>query len=555
MKTVMKTKRSFAVMWMPAAAALQLAMFSAPAQTSVLVNAFDNAAEVTDNNGNPWGNWFGTAYYQAVWDASDASNNVNSGSMQLQAYYPNSGIGGCCGAQFVLYNQNNGINPPLLGNGGPPSSALATNVQFDVRFDPSSFYNTNTGNWPTIEVGTRGVDFGQHTFGTFTLAATNTNWVHVVVPIAANSTWTNIPNVFFKYYSTAYTNVWLRFNIDNITFTTASVPIVPPVMSIQKPTQALRIFAGSTANTYDREQLTSVDTNQSWVGGAYPVSYSFNLLHFPVAPTNQAAIFRFHIFLVPMNFAGGNSFVNNEYIEYQAGDDLWLNISTLNSLTPGSVQAEVAWKTNTPNANPGQIALNITNSTAVGTWTLTFDSATSGTLTAPGASPAAFSLPADAAARFANPLVAFFGVQPDSLWGEGQYVDVAQIQTVGVASPGAAINTDFTTATSIDTNIWSISNSAQANSLVLVGGDGAWWVYWTYPDYGSVLGTKADLSSAIPWKTAVYYNNSNSVFKGKMGNNVWSLVPSGGLPTLDGTTNGVKSPNAFFRVSSPGPAE
>jgi hypothetical protein len=556
----MKTKRSFTLKWALAAGALPFVLSVSPAQVPVLINAFDTSAEVTDDahgGANAWGNWYGTAFYQVLWDASDASNNPSSGSLKIEAYYPDAGLSGsCCGSQFLAQNGYNGIVPPLIGNGGPPSAALATNVEFDLRFEPDSLYVTNANNWPTIEVGTRGLDYTADTFGTVTLPHSQTNWVHVAIPIAANSAWTNIPNVFFKYWTASISNSWLRLYIDNVKFTTAAVPIVPPTMSIQKPTKALRVFAGSSANTYDREHLTAVDTNQSWVGGSYPVSYSFNLLNFPVTPTNQTAIFRYHIFLIPLNYAGGNSIRNNEYLEYQALNNLWLNISALSDLTPGQVQAEVAWKTNLPNANPDQIALRITNATAVGTWTLKFTSASAGTLTPPGGSPVAFSIPADAAAQFANPLLAQFGVQPDSGWGEGQYTDVASIQTAGVASPGVAISTDFTTATSIDTNIWDVSNSAQPSSLVLVDSSAAWWVYWTYPDYSSVLGTKPDLSSTIPWKTPQYYTGStNSLFKDKMGNNVWSLVPSAGLPTVDGLSNGVRSANAFFRITYPGPAE
>jgi hypothetical protein len=554
----MNSKHTLTMGWILAACALQWAATNSQAQTTVLINAFNTADEVADtaNGGaNAWQNWFGTAFYQVLWDSSDASNNPNSGSLQIQAYYPDSGIGGCCGPQFVVMDGYGGINPPLIGNGGPPSAALATNVEFDIRFDPSSLYDTNTMNWPTIEVGTRGTGFSQPDFGTVTIPVTQTNWVHESLPIAPNAIWTNIPNIFFKYYTTTLSNGWVKLYVDNIIFTTASVPIVPPTMAIQKTTRALRVFAGSTVNTYDREQLTSVDTNQSWVGGSYPVSYSFRLLDFPEPPSDQLAIFRYHIFLVPVNYAGGNSFANNEYIEYQANNNLWLNVNATN---PAYVTADISWKTNLPNNNPNNTALLISNATAVGTWTLTFNSASTGTLTAPGASPVPFNLPPDAAAQFANPLVAFFGVQPDSGWGEGKWTDVAQIQTVGVASPGVPINSDFTTATSIDTNIWDTSNSAQPSSLVLVQNTDAWWVYWTYPDYGSILGTKADLGdSAVPWKTPAYYTGyaSNSVFQAKMGGNIWALVPTAGLPTVDGVSNGIPSTKAFFRVSNPGPSE
>jgi len=37
-------------------------------------------------------------------------------------------------------------------------------------------------------------------------------------------------------------------------------------------------------------------------------------------------------------------------------------------------------------------------------------------------------MPADAAAQFANPLVAPIRVQPDSGWGEGQWADVARFK-------------------------------------------------------------------------------------------------------------------------------
>jgi hypothetical protein len=556
----MKMKRSLTLQWIAAAAALPLVLCSSQAQVPVLINAFDTADEVTDaahSGANAWGNWYGTAFYQVLWDASDGNTNPSSGSLKIEAYYPDSGIGGQYGPQFLAQNGYGGIIPPLIGNGGPPSAALATNVEFDIRFDPDSLYVTNTLNWPTIEVGTRGLDYNADTFGTVTLPKSQTNWVHVALPIAANVAWTNIPNIFFKYWTSSISNSWLRLYVDNIKFTTAAIPIVPPTMSIQKPIKALRVFAGSTANTYDREQLTAVDTNQSWVGGSYPVTYSFRLLNFPSAPTDQTAIFRYHIFLIPLNYAGGNAIRNNEYLEYQAADNLWLNISTLNTLSPGQVVAEVAWKTNLPNANPNNIVLSITNATAVGTWTLAFSSATAGTLTPPGGSAVAFSLPADAAAQFANPVLAQFGVQPDSGWGEGKYTDVASIQTAGVASPGVAISTDFTTASSIDTNIWDVSNSAQPSSLVLVGSNAAWWVYWTYPDYSSALGTKGTLSTNIPWKTPAYYTGyaSNAVFKDKMGNNVWTLVPTAGLPTVDGISNSAPAVNVFFQTSYPGPAE
>lgn len=549
----MKTNRRSALICLLPVPVLLLVVMSSQA-SQVLINAFNNANEVTDNNGNPWGNWFGTAYYQVLWSTNDAQGNPNSGSMEIQAVYPDSGIGGCCGPQFVVYNQNNGISPALAGNGA--GGVVATNVEFDVQFDPSTTI-TSGGNWPTIEVGTRGIDYNQYDFGTFTIPSTQTGWMHVSIPIAPNASWATIPNIYFKYYNSSAGGA-VNLYVDNIVFDMSEVVIAPPTMVIQRPNNALRVFAGSTANTYDREQLTSLDQNQSWVGATtYPVSYSFTLKSFPT-PTSTNQIFRYHIFLVPVDNAGGNSFSNNEYIEYQANNNLWLNISATN---PTNVLAEVAWKTNLPNSNPNVEVISNYYPTAVGTWTLSFSSPTDGTLTAPGGSSTNFVI-ADAgniAADFGNPLVAFFGVQPDSGWGEGMFADVANITTIGVASPGVPINSDFTSVNSIDTNIWDTSNSALPASLVVVPAGSAWWLNWNYPDTGFTLETGTNVAASDAsgiWSTPAYYAdyNTNILWKNKMGNNVWALIPDVALPTVNGMSNGIPSPTGFFRLTTNTPA-
>jgi len=524
--------------------ALPLLLCSVQAQTKVLINAFNNSDEVTVNNGNPWGNWFGTAYYQVLWDASDASNNVSSGSMQIQTFFPDSGIGGCCGPQFVAYNQNNGINPPLTGNGGNPSAALATNIEFDVRFDPTSIYTTNSGNWPTIEVGTRGVDFGQHTFATFTVPTNQTGWVHITLPIGASALWTNIPNVYFKMFSTTF-NGFLKFYVDNIIFTTAAVPIVPPTMSITKAKPGLRMFTGPSQ--YNRDQLVAVDTNQSWVGGTYPVTYSFDISDYDVSPP----INEFHLFLTPLAFVQGG--VINQFTDYSSASNNFRLQITGGAPGTAAVIANLDWKTNIINANPDHIVASITNSTMLGTWTIRFNSATAGTLIMPTGTSTNFSLPSDVAATFANPLAFFIGVQPNPIPSIGNHIEMTKITTTGVASPGVPINSDLTTG--IDTNVWSLAATASTAYLVPVTNSSSWWVSSSYPDYGEVLATAPTVSG--PWKTPRYYQgyDTNSYFEMTIGPSTWRLLPASALPTVDGLSNSVKSANAFFRTQSPAPAE
>lgn len=533
------------------AAALPLASGPAQAQTTVLLHAFDNADEVTVNNGNPWGNWFGTAFYQVLWDASDAAANPNSGSLKIEAFFPDSGIGGCCGPQFLAYNQNDGINPPLAGNGSSLPVAVATNVSFDVRFEPDSVYNTNANNWPTIEVGTRGTGFGQPVFGTFTIPHAETNWVRVNIPIAANPDWATIPNIFIKHWNPNL-NGWLRMYVDNIEFTMGDVPVEPPVLAIEPARPGLRLFAGP--GQYNRTQLASEDMNQSWVGGTYPVTYSFTISKYLTdPPLNQ-----FHVFLIPVNYIQGGGI--DQFTDYSTASNNFQ--MTIVGGAPGTptVTATLSYKTNAINASPNQTVLTVTNETANGTWTITFNSATTGTLTAPGASPAAFSLPQEVADTFANPLVAFFGVQPNPLDAIAQHVEVTHIQTANVAAPGVPINSDFTTGAAIDANIWrTASVSADASNLVIVDAAKAWWVNWGFPDSGFTLTTKADLSDpVVPWKTPHYftgYDLDNPVLKKTVADRVTTLIPTGALPTTSGLSNGVPAGAAFFRMENPAPAE
>jgi len=393
------------------------------------------------------------------------------------------------------------------------------------------------------------------------IPATNTGWVHISIPLdaIANPDLTNINAVVIGIDSQYY---FLNLNgpstlwVDNIKFVGYPILYPPPTLAMQKAPPGLRMFAGSATDMNGREQLTSRDHNQSWVGGTYPVSYSFTLLSFPTVP--EGSLFRFHIFLVPTNTYdtknGTVKFTGNQYAEWQARKDLWLNVSGIN---PTNITAVIQWKTNTLNSNPTITALQITNSTAVGTWTLTFNTSNTGTLTAPGASPAAFSIPAIVAAQFTNPMLAFFGVQPDSGFGMGQYVDVSHIQTIGVKS-GVPLNDDFTTDTAIKTAIWDISNSAQSSSLVQVTTNTPYWVSWTMPDSGFAdgLGVAPDLTTG-PWMLPEYYNDYNDglYLPGvtPQGTKKWVLIPANCLPTADGQPQHGQplSPNAFFRLSNP----
>ncbi|HEV2437050.1 MAG TPA: hypothetical protein VG077_13725 [Verrucomicrobiae bacterium] len=570
----MKNKRSSFLTGVLAIAILQIAVISSRAQiiatngSTVIINNFDTSDQVYINQnlgyGNTgqfaWANWFGQAFSNVVWDASDAGapgDNPGSGSMLIQSYFPDGGIGGMYGTQFVVFDGFGAFNPPFNGFGTLLTNVtIVTNFSCDIRFDPISATNAN-GTFPTVEFGTYGNDtnFNQYDFGTVTLQSTNTNWFHVSIPLAANPIWTNIPSVFVKIFSSlgaTGSNVPVFLYVDNLEFQQGTPSaITPPTMGIQKAPAALRIFA--QGGQYSRTQIATVDTNQSWVGGSYPVSYSFTLSGY----NPNVAVNEFHAFWIPLNYNSGSL---NQYSDYSTAANTVRLLITQAAASSETVVAQLAWKTNLLNSNPNNVIATVTNSTMVGTWTVTFSSATDGTLTAPGASPVAFTtIPAAAAATFANPLVYEFGMQPDPTTSIGAYVDVTHAQTVNVAT-GVPVNSDLTTGT-IDTNIWLTGSVSTANGVGLVPVNPVntpWWVYWTTPDLGFGFGTKADIGNkSIAWKTPNYYANypTNGPTVLTEGAYKWELVPAAGLPTVDGTSNGVKAATAFFSLQNPAPAQ
>jgi hypothetical protein len=515
-------------------------------------NAAVNYPYTNGNLGNVWAKWFGNALTNVSWDgANDAQGAAGSGAMKLQLDWSQD-------SQFVLWNQGPGNNYFQVN-----ANCLTTftNLQFDVRFAPGSASDTGNGTGPGgnttgifghLRVGDRPSNYSQDWFGAVDVLATNTGWVHVSIPLDAvthpslanlNGLIFGIDKNFYNLNLTGGSTLW----IDNIKLVgpLTQITIAPPTVKIQPATRGLRVFAGATQNTYDREELATVDQNQSWVGGSFPKIYSFKLN----TAVNRDG-FQTHMFLIPTASAlPGQTIYNNQYLDYQTSNTLWLQI---NGNANGSCTANVAWKTNLPNANPDHIAVNITNSTAVGTWTVRFNSATAGTLTAPGASAVNFTIGDPAvASHFANPAVAIFGIQPQDTAAFGSYVEYGNINISGVA--GAATADDFTTQSALGAN-WDLTDSAYPDSIAFVGAGNPWWVYWNLPDDGFGVGTAPDLTGST-WYLPGYYNgyaNGNySSFLKREGNSRWILLPADSLPTTNTVPGAGVSPNAFYKLFSP----
>jgi len=563
-------------------AAVLLNTGPARAQTTNLIIYNFNTNQVSQNSSFPfggayqgWGNWFGSAFQSVAWDpTTDSSNNPNSGSIKVSAYFdpPNSSTY----YQYVLFDGFFSENLDMFD--------YFTNISFDIKFDPTSCTRTNAD-------GT--VDFGAMRFGCFDnynqdwiyyfaipatngLGQPNTNWTHVSIPIDQKNTFAFWPNLvtlsglLLGEDASGGGNLGNAISVGGIPLSPAgaeptsgntnqigtqlywvdNIQVIgpvggvvhpPPTMSVAKTTRALRAFMGS-ASIYARSQLTTVSANESWIGGSFPVTYSFKLLDFPNVNQIQT-----HLEIIP-----GPAYTGNTGADYGNTNCLWLQILSDGN---GGYTADVSWKTNNPNNNPNHTELSIasTNSPA-GTWTLTFNSATSGTLSGPGTNNVAFTInDPNVANDFGNPATLVVGNQPNGVTGgEGLPTDYASITVSGTSQ---AIADNFTTASSLDP-LWTTANCDDPTTVQLITSNEPYWVYWTVPDRGYGLGVATNVTTAplmLPQYYNGYFDDPILISNGKLR---WALIPSDCLPTADGQPqNGQPlAPNAFFRLSDPAPA-
>jgi len=204
------------------------------------------------------------------------------------------------------------------------------------------------------------------------------------------------------------------------------------------------------------------------------------------------------------------------------------------------------------NANPNVTAIIITNSTAVGTWTLKFNNASSGTLTAPGGTLQPFTIAdANVATEFADPAVAYFGIQPNSTAGHGQYIDYASMSVSG-ASVTQEFE-DYTKETTFNASGQWANNSAQASTNT------PYWINCSLPAVGYNPGTvetvTGNINTSDGYMSPEYYNGyadgPNLPGGAIQGSKNWVSIPATCLPMVDGTATGAKSKQAYFRLFNP----
>lgn len=398
--------------------------------------------------------------------------------------------------------------------------------------------------------------------------AAGSGWVHVEMPLdgwgTANAGALNTTNLAFSFGFGAYMaglTVFGREEIDianvRLLMNTNPPALPPPVMTLVPAEPGLRVFAQNSQATYNQEGFGTQDPFQSWVGvatPANPVSYSVTMGEFDTV-NNYTLFVQF--------VQNGNP--GDPYGVYNGQNALVWQITHQDS----GFTTRVDWKTNSPAAGQNNNALPLTVTTSTngrGTWTLTFTNDIDGMVTAPDGTSAAFTLPDDPTwlAAFANPVIIDFGTAPNNTAGYGQWITFSKIAISNVVN--GTVYDDFTKDDSLNTTLWNpgfsvdSANANNAGSVFLVSTNTPYWVYWTLPDTGFGLATKASLNGGTnTWFSPTYYGSgvgaTNSTPQ-RMGTSLkWSLIPSACLPTVDGTVGGQVSPSGFFRLQKPPPAQ
>lgn len=448
-------------------------------------------------------------------------------------------------------------------------------LEFDYALPSSSIALTNLGGFVGPGLGVYG-NYGGEYYGqgcqTFPAAsfypAPGTGYQHVSFNLgtfqSANDTLlppTDTPLTFFiNFYmaglTVADTNEEIDFDNVQIVLVTNAPPPPPPVMSMATAKPGLRMFAANASEPYNEEGFATMDDNQLWSGAtsAQPATYQVNF-----ADWNTVPGFQFQV-----QFDADPNLTVSPYSIYFGTNVFALTITAQAT----NYTASIDFKTNAPE---GATANNLmffgtTAASAVGTWTLSFSSATNGTVTAPDGTSGAFTVPPSVIGYFTNQAAILYGIAPQSTAGYGQYIDLKSVSTTNV--PGQNIYDDFTKDTfdpmnpqnigNVSQNYWTTAYSLDAHSMVQVGTNTPYWLMWTLPLIPEwTLETATNVTApSTSWFTPGYYNGGTAVTTTLMGpTNEWTLIPAADLPTVDGIAGDAISRTGFFRLSTNTPSQ
>jgi len=436
----------------------------------LVINSFDSGVSGID-----WENFRSYASgHSEMWDPyQDAEGNTNSGSLYLTVNWPL--------RSDANWNQNWNDVQLAFGTGQFDSSNYTT-FDMDVKIDVTNSFPALDGTYGALELIVNNP--WTTVVGWASLRATN-GWQHVrgyfsAIPVG---TYREAVIGFISNGGSTLTNT-VSYWIDNIVFTAPpSVHTNRPALALAPaPPPGLTCLASQPGGTWQRQMIATVNDNYSWntaTAASNTTTYAMTIASFPDA--NYSG-FQSQFYLVPKAGMIGSPIDVN--IDWNSGDVVDFYVS-LNADKTAS--GHFGYKVNNPSNGTLISNVALTNSSGpLGKWSLSFNNNTNVTITSPNGSSTNFTIPSADAARFADPLYAYFGTEPTANANIGQSSTLSQITTSGAAG---AIDDDFVSKGTpgqpyvLDSSVWAF-NAADANGVFITPPDAQYWVTWPLPDAG-----------------------------------------------------------------------
>jgi hypothetical protein len=209
--------------------------------------------------------------------------------------------------------------------------------------------------------------------------------------------------------------------------------------------------------------------------------------------------FTAQMFLIPESGMIGSPIDNS--IDWDSSDAAALFVGVNPDRT---ATATFQYKTNNPSSwNTALIVTKACATGPLGKWTVRFSNNTNVTLIAPDLTATNFTIPANDAAFFADPLYLYAGTQPNNNGNIGQSATLSRITVAGSAG---AIDDDFVSGGTpgqpylLNTNDWA-RNTADPSGVFITAPDAKYWITWPMPDSGftNLSATDNLKTSALQW--------------------------------------------------------
>jgi hypothetical protein len=434
----------------------------------VFVSQFNDASTISD-----WRFDYGGVTNLIDFEPSqDASNNPASGSMKV-----------AFGFDAALDATGNNKGAITLDLDTPIDASSYQTLELDVKIDPASATDVsgNSGYFQLVVRYGGFYDWNPQFGGNLRI---DDGWrrIRIAPPVPPVD---DIYGFTMELYGGAGLTGPVTFYIDNLKFTTTNVAPPQPVMAIEKPTRGLNLIP--TSGQHQRQNIVATnDPGFGWVGSAEPITYSLTIHKHPGA---SHAGFQTHMFLIPAT-------PTDSAPDYSQPHVIFLDIQ---GQAGGAAYAAFRYKVNEPSGNAflyGAGTLGgVSSPGPIGTWSVTFTDDTNVAVAAPGGAVANFTLPADAAAFFSNPVAVWVGAQPNSGPNIGQIVVLSGVQ---VTKGSTTLLEDDFAAESPDAQKWQVF-AGDPVGVRVVGSDAAFWLSWTIPDSGFVLQATSALQDTGSW--------------------------------------------------------